>query len=76
MQTIKVKTPRSRKALDAQAQTNTTVGDVADRIAEQAMYGGGDHTLAHAGAILGRQSRVLEALNVVGAKNEFELVLR
>lgn len=77
MQKIKVRTPRSKKALDSIAGQSTTVGDLADTVCERAMYGGkGRHTLSHDGEILRRESQVLDAINYAGAKPIFELVLR
>lgn len=73
---IKVKTPRQRRGShSSEAWEATRVGEVADRVAQAQMYGPGEHTLAHAGRILHRESQVLEAINYIGAKPEFELVL-
>lgn len=73
---VKVKTPRQRRgAHHTEAGTETRVGDLADRVAEAQMYGPGEHKLAHGGRILKRESRVLDAINYLGAKAEFELVL-
>lgn len=76
MQKLKIKTPRSRRALEVFATDTSTAGEVADSAARQASYGGGNHTLSHDGEIMRRESQVLEVTNYIGAKRDFELVLR